>query len=351
MQKRLVFGQRNVSASRRAVGFLRAFGVLLAALALSACLPTAIKTSQPYLLVRQEGETLRVLSEEEVDYVAFQAQVLSNPSVERLIGLFDGATKALIASDISTGRPQTVANALVIVVNSDETGVRRRSTLTKGSARVPIELALALGREGRIDADWARHHLAWAEGLLLYELMGQRPAAPWPPARPYEVTSPARALEEGWAGALDLLQGEADPASLEALRASPALPPTLEDRLLRANWAPENGFRVHFRGGQPTGDLRSPEEALATSGVVTTFFYRLLKGANALYPQRYMLWFANIAPEDVPYGKVLLAFCRMPKRSPSLEAFVKTYAETFPAEREWVEGLYGEVVGVGASIP
>ncbi|MBC7316348.1 MAG: hypothetical protein H5T70_08005, partial [Chloroflexi bacterium] len=303
----------------------RAFSAFLLAFTLVACLPTAIKTSQPYLLVRHEGETLAVLSEKDPACLAFRAQVLSDPSIERLIGLFDGATKALIASDISTGRSQTVANALVIVVDSEETGVQRKVTISKDSARVPVELALALGREGRMDADWARHHFAWAEGLFLYELMGQRPASSWPPARPYEVTSPARALEEGWAGALDLLQGEANPAPLAALRGSPNLSPPLQDRLLRAEWAPKNGFRVRFREGQPTETLHSPDEALATPGVVTTFFYRLLKEASSLYPQRYMLWFANIEPGDVPYGKVLLAFCRMPKHNPSLKAFVKTY--------------------------
>ena len=345
MHKRPFFGQHRLTPWRFPVGFLQAFGAFLVALTLVACLPTAIRTSQPYLLVRQEGKTLAVLSEEDPAFLAFQTQILSDPSMERLIGLFDGATKALIASDISTGRSQTVANALVIIVDSEETGVRREVTIAKDSARVPIELALALGREGRMDADWARHHFAWAEGLLLYELMGQRPASSWPPARPYEVTSPARALEEGWAGALDLLQGEANPALLAALRSSPNLSPTLQDRLLRADWAPENGFRVRFREGQPTEDIRLPDEALATPGVVTTFFYRLLKEASSLYPQRYMLWFANIEPGDVPYGKVLLAFCRMPKHNPSLKAFVKTYGETFPGERAWIEGLFEEVVG------
>lgn len=334
---------------KRASPGLRALGVALIACLLVGCLPTAIKTSHPYILVRQEGSLWRALADEDPAYEAFSGDILADPYLERVRGLFDGATKALIASDISTGRPQTAANVMIILLNSQETGLQRHIAISKGSARVRVELALALGREGREDAFWVRHHFAWAVGLLLYELMGQEPAAMWPPARPYEVTSPARALEEGWAGALDLLHAEAAPEAMVALQGQADLPPTLQDRVLRDHWARENGFLMRFQNGQLTAEARTPQEAVATSGVVTTFFYRLLKGTNSFYPQQYMLWFANIEPEDVPYGKVLLAFCRMPKRDPSLEAFVKTYGETFPAERAWVEGIYREVIG--ASIP
>jgi hypothetical protein len=83
-----------------------------------------------------------------------------------------------------------------------------------------------------------------------------------------------------------------------------------------------------------------------TPGVAGTFFYRLLKTTGDFYPQRHMLWMTNFEDEVTPYAKVLLAMNRMPhKRAVSLQAFIASYIETFPAEREMILALASEVFG------
>ena len=59
-----------------------------------------------------------------------------------------------------------------------------------------------------------------------------------------------------------------------------------------------------------------------------------------------MLWFASFEPEEIPYGKFLLAVNQMPRhRGVSVQVFIATYTETFPAERASVESLAEEVFG------
>jgi hypothetical protein len=248
-----------------------------------------------------------------------------------------------LAAKVPSSAQQTISNVPCVLLDSRETTVVRAVRLEREGRRVQLELALGLGHDGQEDLTWAQHHFAWVTGLLLYELMGH-PSPAAPAARPYEVTSPERALAEGFAGALDALYGQADPTLIEMLRQEAALPPALEDRLLRYEMTPLNGFRFHFEEGRPTAATRSHEEAMATPGVVATFFYHLLQQAGPGYPQRYMLWFANFDATDTAYAKALLAFNRMPAASRSLESYVIAYQETFPAEAEWVEALAREVL-------
>lgn len=85
---------------------------------------------------------------------------------------------------------------------------------------------------------------------------------------------------------------------------------------------------------------------MRTPGVVATFFYRLLQMTGDFYRQRDMLWFVNYEPEDTPYAKFLLAVYRMPHRQQtSVEDFIQTYIESFPAEREAVMELAAQVFG------
>ena len=86
---------------------------------------------------------------------------------------------------------------------------------------------------------------------------------------------------------------------------------------------------------------------MRTPGVVATFFHRLLQQpGGTFYPQRYMLWFVNFEPQETSYAKVLLAFSRMPRhRDPSIQAFIESYAETFPADERSLRLLVDQVFG------
>jgi hypothetical protein len=323
---------------QRLVGILSLIGLLLG------CLPAVMGTQHPQLLARRDADAWRILSDDDPAYALFEAQVLSDAFLVRMRGVLDGATKGLLAAKVPSRAPQTIANVPCILLDSQETGVMRHVRLERDGRQVRIELALGLGHDGDEDLAWAQQSMALVAGSLLYELMGQAPPAS-PPARPYEVTTPDRALAEGFAGAIEALHAEANPARIDALRQEPKLPPLHQDRLLRYEFTAANGFRVRFEEGRPTATERSYEEALSTPGVVATFFYRLLQQASPGYPQRYMLWFANFDAADTAYAKTLLAINRMPTANPSLETFAAAYQETFPAERAWVEALARQVLG------
>lgn len=325
--------------------FLR---ILLLCLILVSCdvLPSVIKTDHQYILVRTEGDKLTVLEDEDSLFARFDAEVLSDPYLARLLSVFENTTESFLATNTISPLSQTIANHLVIVLDSADAGVLRRINVYARGEAVPIELALGLGREGQIDLAWARQHFARGMGLLLLELAGLQPErealAPEPSID--EPTTPSRALRVGFAAALEALYGQ---PHVDALRLSiqTSADPTARERLLRYEAIPRNGLRYRFVDGVPTAELRPPEEAMRTPGVVATFFYRLLQRANRFYPQRYLLWFNSYEPEEIPYGKVLLVINRLPPRSLSMRAFIAHYVETFPAEREAVLKLAEEVLG------
>lgn len=310
---------------------------------LAACLPAVMGTQHAQLLARRADDGWRALPEDDPAHALFEAQVLADPYLLRMRGVMEGASKALLAAKVPSSAPQTINNVPCILLDSHETGVVRAVRLERGGRQVRLEMALGLGHDGREDLVWAQHHFARVTGSLLYELMGH-PTPSAPTARPYEVTSPERALAEGFAGALDALHSHANPALIQALRQEPLLPPTLDDRLLRYEMTPGNGFRFHFEQGRPTAVMRSYEQALRTPGMVGTFFYHLLQQAGPGYPQRYMLWFANFDAADTAYAKALLAFNRMPSASPSLQSYVIAYQESFPVESDWVAALAAEIL-------
>lgn len=314
---------------------------------LSGCLPAVMSTGHRYLLAVEDDRFWRVLSDDDPAYARFEAQVLEDAFLSRLLGILDGAAKGVVAARFPSRAPQTVANAPCILLDSRETGVIRRVRLERGAYRMRVELALGLGHEGAEDLAWAQQHLAREIASMLYEMASQHPQPSPSVIRVYEATTPDRALAEGLAGAIDTLHAYENPALLDALRDGAALSPTLADRLLRYEYVPVNGFRVRFAQERPTGEMRSYAEALSTPGVVAAFFYRLLQQASPNYPQRYMLWFANFDPSDIAYAKVLLALTRMRASEPSLETFVASYRETFPAERDAVESLAREILGDG----
>ena len=315
------------------------------ALALVSCLPTVLSTEQTYLLARSDGALWRVLPDDDETYATFSTEVLGDPYLSQLLGVYDGATKALLAERLADRLPQTASNMPVILLDSAWSGAVRDVRLGRSGEHVNIELALGLGNDGREDQSWAKQRLAWVIGMGLYELMGQAPASvggSW--ASPYEATTPARALQEGLALALDAAHARANPTLIDGIAFRSDLSIALRDRLDLGGLVEGNRFRFEFSRREPTSVLRTYTRALSTSGVCATFFHRLLRETGSGYPQRLMLWFANFQPADVPYAKALVALAHMPPNRASLEAFVASYGESFPAEKEWVSDLFRQVV-------
>lgn len=330
-------------------------GRLRLAIALCLCLflvscnvvPSVIKTDHQYVLVRAEGDKLTVLEDDDPLYGRFDAEVLNDPYLARLLSIFENTTESFLATNTLTSLSQTISNHLLIILDSADAGVFHQVRVYARGEQVPIELVLGLGKGGQSDLAWARQNFARVMGALLLELAGLKPEQEGPAPEPviYEPTTPSQAFWVGFAAALESLYGQQHAELLRLLyQQSPT--PEVRDRLARYEAIPRNGLRYRFANGAPTAELRSLEEAARTPGVVAAFIYRLLQRADSFYPQRYLLWFNSYEPEEIPYGKLLLAANRLPRhRSPSVQGFIDSYVETFPAERETVLELAEQVFG------
>lgn len=320
---------------------LSTFLCSLCSLLLIACstslVPSVVSTEHEYVLARSEGDALVKVQDDNLLYDRFDENVLSDPYLHQLLIVFDDTTEAFWATDRLTSSPQTVANKLVIVVNSSQARVLHDVVVEDGGRKVPIELALGLGDEGTTDLVHARQALAPTMADLLWELMSL-PRSNVSSVPLYEATEPSVALERGFQTAIATTHWERRPEELE------------ETHSKRCSLVSQNAFRRRFVDGAPSAKLRSPEEALRTPGTVATFFYRLLQRTNAAYPQRYMLWFTNYEDANVAQAKVLYALSRTPGCGAiSAQHFIKAYVEAFPAEREMILSLAEEVFGQSAS--
>jgi len=320
---------------------------LLLCLALVSCnvLPSVIKTDHSYILVCTKDGRLTVLEDDDPLFARFDAEVLSDPYLARLLSIFENTTESFLATNTLSPLSQTIANHLVIVLDSASAGVLHRVKVYARGEPVPMELALGLGKEGQIDLAWARQNFARAMGFLLLELAGLKPERDTPVSELpiYEPTTPSWAFRAGFAAALESLYGQQHADLLRRLYQESA-DPAVRERLARYEAIPRNGLRYRFVNGAPTTELRPPEEAVRTPGVVAAFFYRLLQRTDTFYPQRYLLWFNAYEPEEIPYGKVLLVVNRLPRqKSLSIQAFIEAYVETFPAEKEVILKLAEEI--------
>jgi len=326
---------------------------------LSGCMPSIVRTEHDYVLIRREGDTLAIVEDDDPLYDRFEGQVLSHPSGEGdsyprlLLMIYEHATEAFLATNVLTSLSQTIANRPMIVVDSSEMGVLRNVVSHHHGERVPVELALGVGNEGEVDLDMARQDFARLMASLLLELMGVNPDPQSPVRRGpvYEMTTPRQAFYTGFEAALDAVYGQQHPELLHELEREARESPEVLDRLYRYELVPSNGLRFRFDGGRPTSEIRSRAEAARTPGVVATFLYRLLRCAGHYYPQRHMLWFANFESEETPYAKVLLAMNHMSGREDvSVQAFIESYIEVFPAEGTSVSLLADQVLGPGATV-
>jgi len=318
---------------------------LLLATVLAGCIPVIISSGHGWVLVVARGDTLVRVPDEDPLYGAFEREVLGDPYVARMLSAYAHTTEVFIASSRLTHVPQTVANHPVIVLDSLSPGPMHDIIVLDGERTVHIELALGLGREGEINLEAARRDLPWAIAPLLLELVGLRPepsSSAWSPDLG-EPDSEARAFWLGFQAALGVRHLAEQPDLLAALRAAPPSPEA-SARLEALERVPTNGYR--FEGESPTSRLRPREEALRTPGVAAAFLYRLLDETSAGYPQRDMLWFVQYASEEIPLAKALLAVSRMgDRRAPSVATFLRSYAESFPAERDALQALEQAVFG------
>ena len=311
--------------------------------------PSVIRTDHQYILVRTVEDRLVVLEDDDPLFGRFDAEVLDDPYLARLLSIFENTTESFLATNALTSLSQTISNHLIIVLDSADVGVLHRVKVYAGGEAVPIELALGVGREGQVDLAFVRQNLARAMGMLLLELAGLKPKPGDLATEPaiYEPTTPERAFWVGFGAALEAFYGEQHLDLLRLLYQDSS--PEVRDRLSRYEAIPRNGLRYRFANGTPTAELHPPEEAMRTPGVVATFFYRLLRQDEGFYPQRYLLWFNSYEPEEIPYGKVLLAANRLSGKDLSVQAFIAGYVEAFPSEKEAVLTLAEQAFGQGVS--
>jgi len=299
-------------------------------------------------LVRTEGDELVAIDDDDPLYEQFDGEVFADAYLRRLLDVFEHTTESFLATNTPTSLPQTIANRLVIVVDSREMGVLRNVTVHHNEGQVPIELAIGVGHDGSTDLDWAQQNLARAMAPLLLELVGLKRDQPEPSTRPSsdEAATPAEAFWLGFEAALEAEYGQQHPEPPDPLHTLETLSPAGADRLSRPRLPEHKDVGILSQGTKPTSERGSPEEASRTPGVVGAFLHRLLKQVGSFYPQRHMLWFVSFEPDEIPYGKFLLAVSRVPRhRDVSVQTFIETYVETFPAERASVVSLAEQVLG------
>ncbi len=323
------------------------------ALTLTGCQPRAIPASRPYVLVRQEGGDLAIVGDDAAIYDDLEAELLNAPDLQSLVALYDHTRSAYIATETIAPRSGMMQNGLTIVLSDGSTGVLQNARVWDGTGYVAIERVVSIGFQAGADPNHTRDALALVLPWMLLELVGYptfstEEEAPWP----HQMTTRRQALAQGFALAVSIWCAEGEMRGAHSLE--PALA-TWEDAytepldvLIR-----ENRFRYRFRHGAPTDELRPREESLCTPGVVAALLYRLLGNMEAGYPQRFMLWFVNYEGCEIPCAKLMLAVSRMGRRSGGVEAFVDSYAETFPVERALilplVEEIFGNAEALGSS--
>jgi len=312
---------------------------------LSGCMASTIATTHEYVLVRTQGNELVTVEEDDPLYDDFDTRVFADAYLHRLLMVFEHTTESFLATNTFTPLDNTIANRLVIVADSQETRVLRTIKVHDNGSQVLIELAIGLGHNGHVDLAWAQRNFPRVMATFLLELVGlKRDQTPSPQV--YELTNPSEAFWVGFQAALECIYGQQHKELLTELQAQEPQSREAADRLRRYEMVPQNGLRFLFKDNEPTSKIRSPEQAFHTPGVVATFLYRLLQQSDNLYPQRYMLWFVSFEADEIPYAKLLLAATHMPRhRDVSIQTFVATYGETFPAENASVSSLAQEVFG------
>jgi hypothetical protein len=321
-------------------------------LLLAGCIPTVIRSEREVILIRYHHDEKdqaipTILADDDPLYDAFQEHVWSDFMARRLVLLVENTTAAFIATERPSSHPQTLANKPFLALDSRQVGLLRDVQANYTGQRVSVELAMGLGREGQIDLERAALRVPRATGAMLLAL-AEVPVATDAVAGIETTldasTTPLLALHNGFIVALEALYVHAQTELMPNLEAN-ANPSNTEDPEAHELWLRYHQVADNTFAMGPKGPLTA-EQAYATPGVVATFFFRLFNEANFYYPQRHLLWFANYDAEDTVYAKVLLAMHHMSgTQHASVERFIQSYSEVFPAEREMIQRLAGEVFG------
>jgi len=309
-------------------------------------MPSVVRSDHGYLLLRQGAGGLEFVSDDDPLYATYQEHVLVDPYLLHLLALFDHTTAAIIATEMPSSFPQTVANRAAIIIDSQEAGLLHQVSGRYETSSVKLELAMGLGDQGRIDADFARQQVPRVVGQLLLAIL-ERPTTggPQQAIALSEITDPNAALHVGFQAALDALYGQSAPQRVIALRLRTDLSAAERDLLSRYDDIPRNALRYRHVAGQPTSELLTPQQAMCTPGVVASFFFRLFGQTTGYYPQREMLWFANYEDDDRTDAQVLLPFRRMGRGDQGIAGYLARYCETFPSEAASVRQLAIQVFG------
>jgi hypothetical protein len=305
-----------------------------------------IVTPHEYVLLCTQNASPTVLADDDPLYTEFQEQVLSDPYLATLISLFENTTTAYASSNRAAPVATTVANHLMIVLDTADVGPLPDLRARYSESNFSVELALGLGNQSRVDLAWAQDHMAQAMGPLLLGLAGLPAVAGQ--AAPHEATTPDAALYHGFGLALEAIDGQ-DPATQSRWRARGQDSRAILAQQDRVHQVRDNGYLFRYENDEPTLQLRSREQAMRTPGVVAAFFTRLLERSGVYYPQCHLLWFFSYPPDQVPYAKVLLALDDMATGEQiSVQGFIDSYSELFPADRKMVLALADEVFGSAA---
>ncbi|MEN6480093.1 MAG: hypothetical protein ABFD20_10715 [Anaerolineales bacterium] len=313
---------------RRNLKGLACTAALLVGLLLSGCRGAVLYSTQPVVLVEQGDHGLVQLADDDPRYLALQDYLAGDAALTRLIDLYAHTTAAFLASGLHSGASRALCNPVVLALGT-RPGVLRDADVAGlyGQVRVPLALGVAVDDPAELGS--VAPQLARTLGEALLVLAGQESPALSCTTLPCDA-GPAES-------SVVLAQGLG--AALEAQYVQWTSPSARHgDAVQRAAWLARNDYRRQFDSEGPANTLLSPAEASLCPGVVGTLFERLIVSAERGYPQRYMLWFANYAPEDEALAKIVLAVTRL-QGEPSAYAFARTYAATFPQERESLGAL------------
>jgi len=296
-----------------------------AAMALIGCSGT-LTSQHGYVLATYTADGLAALPSDDPLYEAFDRDVMADPIVQHLLSLFDDTCGGFAATNLTSPNSQTLRNYLVVVTGGHSNRLLKDVEIQNDGQTVRVEYAVALDLDSQAGLAEARHRLPGLLGQFLLALTGQEPPAVLADApRDCVCVSERMALWQGYA----VLQRERLALGLDPSRDvasnGDGLPPTFDPDV----W------------GCCAADLSGDSSSDCVCGRgVAGFLAELLAAMPASYPQHYMLWFANYEPGETRDAKLLLAFARMPRGDAGdLEAFVASYADTFPAEAELVRDL------------
>ena len=326
--------QRFMSNSRLAMQAKKMAVLFLTVTLVAGCATAPPYTSSPCIIVRNEGGKLVMVSDQDPLYQQFSQEVLSQQDIADLFALYEYLTAALLATNSLYPHPKATQSRPVIVLDS-KPGLIHDLTARYGKKNMAVEVAIALDGSALEEMATSKHRLPHLVSSLLMELVGVHvPTASLGDLPLTQPTTESAALTTGFAAAMDAVYGTHHPEAVDWARNTSAHSQEALELWHRYTLIPNGNIPINENSLAKAPDT----DPRRIPGAVGVFFYKLIQDASPYYPQRYMLWFANF-DQQVVLGKILLAFYRMPSGRASVRAFVETYAETFPAEANWIRQL------------